>query len=67
MELFHLLEDPTPDKICESAPNMGFNCEVCPFDGETYCIALKAERLTAEAVTGLTLTEIADFADECLE
>ena len=66
-ELFTLLTDPTADKICETAPNMGFECEECPFDGQTYCISLKAQNFKATQIEGLSIDETDEFGDGCLD
>ncbi len=65
--LFYLVESPTPDRICDIAPLIGFQCESCPHDGEIYCITVKAENFVADAVSGLSVEQIADLADDCIQ
>lgn len=56
------------DAICELAINFGTACEVCPSDGETYCIDLRVDQLVGELVDGLTLAEVpAADCPGCLE
>ncbi len=43
--------------VCELLGSLGIECEVCPADGQPYCLTLVAEDITAETVAG-TLTPI---------
>lgn len=65
-ELFTLLENPTPDSICTTAPSFGFQCEECFFDQQTYCISLMAENFKANEVPNLSLSEVAEMDETCL-
>ncbi|MBN2343495.1 MAG: hypothetical protein JXX29_04845 [Deltaproteobacteria bacterium] len=67
-ELFTIMfTDPTPEKICNTAPTMGFACEECEHDGELFCMHLTASNVTGQVVSGLQLTEVVAASAECAE
>jgi hypothetical protein len=53
-ELFTLVEDPTPETVCEVLAESYPPCAPCPDDGEPFCLTVKAIYLGATA----TSTEI---------
>lgn len=63
--LFTLIDsDPTPDELCTALSQVSppAPCEVCAYDGQTYCLTLKASKVGAEEATS-TITPIETPSD----
>jgi len=45
--LFYLIPDATPDNVCSTFQSQNVPCEVCPHNGQPYCLTLKAVQVSA--------------------
>jgi hypothetical protein len=45
--LFHLIPNATPDNVCSTFQSQNVPCEVCPHNGQAYCLTLKAVQVSA--------------------
>ena len=48
------------DYVCGLVETAGASCEVCPEDGEKYCLFLRGEDIEADRERGLVLEELGD-------
>jgi hypothetical protein len=56
-----------PDEVCTFAEGLGAPCEPCSNDGESYCISISVEKISATAVdVDLQKIEENDSFEECL-
>lgn len=66
-ELFNKLPNPTAELICQTAPTLGFQCEACPTDDESFCITVVAENLSINEVSSLSLDQVVEIEAVCVE
>ncbi|MCB9766251.1 MAG: hypothetical protein H6739_41130 [Alphaproteobacteria bacterium] len=51
-------EPDNQDYVCDLVSSVGASCEVCPSDGENYCLFIQGEEIVAALVPDLVLEEI---------
>jgi hypothetical protein len=65
--LFHLLDNPTPDSVCQAfASEAGVPCQTCAFNGQPYCLTFRAVQLAAtESPNRIQTLLSSDIAASC--
>jgi hypothetical protein len=62
-DAFDEIED--AEALCALAASVGASCEACTADGEVLCLSIEVDQITASAIDGLELVEVA--ASDCHE
>ncbi|MFC1610030.1 aryl-sulfate sulfotransferase [Myxococcota bacterium] len=46
------------DAVCDLVASIGASCEACPYDGEEYCLTVRADNIRADEVPDLTIMQV---------